>query len=87
MKLTKLTKDELCGLLKRLLSLPYNLNYFVNDFLRERWGNKCEELIEELGKVDILKDFSKYQRINKRLDEMCNNVKYYCQLDEPDGGK
>lgn len=82
MKLHEFNKEELCELFKRLLPLSYRMEFVINNYLHERWENKSQALIEELGKIDIIKDFSKFQRINKQLDKLHNDSDYYLQLDE-----
>ena len=83
MKLTELTKDELCELVKRLLTLSPSAKYEINRFLIERQNRKFNELMTEFEKTDPIKDFAKFKRINKRLDRLHNDTNYYLQLDEP----
>lgn len=83
MKLTELTKDELCELVKRLLTLSPSAKYEINRFLIERQNRKFNELMTEFEKTDITKDFAKFKRINERLDRRHNDTNYYLQLDEP----
>ena len=83
MKLTELTKDELCELVKRLLTLSPSAKYEINRFLIERQNRKFNELMTEFEKTDITKDFAKFKRINERLVRLHNDTNYYLQLDEP----
>ena len=41
----------------------------------------------EFETTDIMKDFAKFNRINKQLDKLHNDINYYLQLDELKGGK
>lgn len=82
MKITELKKDELCELVKRLL-MSRNATCALNGFLLERQEKKFNELITEFEKIDPVKDFAKFKRINKRLDRLHNDTNYYLQLDEP----
>ena len=83
MKLTELTKDELCELVKRLLTLSPSAKYEINRFLIERQNRKFNELMAEFEKTDPIKDFAKFKRINERLVRLHNDTNYYLQLDEP----
>ena len=83
MKLTELTKDELCELVKRILKSSLSAKYVINEFLIERQNRKFNELMTEFEKTDITKDFAKFKRINKRLYRLHNDTNYYLQLDEP----
>lgn len=82
MKLTQLTKGELCELLKRILTSHLSASYAVNNFLLERQERKFNELMTEFEKTDIMKDFKKFERINKQLDKLHNDSNYYLRLDE-----
>ena len=55
MKLTDLTKDELCELLKRILTSRLSPNFVINRFLCERQERKFNELMTEIEKTDIVK--------------------------------
>lgn len=76
MKITELTKDELCELVKSLkYVIPYfTLRYGIDRFLRKRWERKKEELLAELDKVDVTKNFAQFKRINDELDKLHNNA-------------
>ncbi len=87
MKLTELSKNELCELIKRISDSGFYFRFAIDNYLRERWEKKNNELLSELNKVDIIKDFKKFQRINKQLDKLHNDSDYYLQLDELKGGK
>lgn len=82
MKLTDLTKAELCELLKRILTSRLSSKFVLNRFLCERQERKFNELMTEFEKTDIMKDFAKFNRINKQLDKLHNDSNYYLQLDE-----
>lgn len=82
MKLIQLTKDELCELVKRLLTSLPSAKYVINDFLLERQNRKFNELMTEFEKIDPVKDFTKFKRINEQLDKLHNDKNYYLQLDE-----
>ena len=45
MKLTELTKDELCELVKRILKSSLSAKYVINEFLIERQNIKFNEII------------------------------------------
>lgn len=83
MKLTELTKDELCELVKRILKSSLSAKYVINEFLLERQNRKFNELMAEFEKTDPIKDFAKFKRINERLVRLHNDTNYYLQLDEP----
>ncbi len=87
MKLKDLTKVELCELLKRILTSRLSPNFVINRFLCERQERKFNELMTEFETTDIMKDFAKFNRINKQLDKLHNDINYYLQLDELKGGK
>lgn len=84
MKLTELTKGELCELVKRLL-MSRNAICALNGFLLERQEKKFNELMTEFEKTDPMKDFAKFKRINEQLDKLHNDKNYYLQLDELEG--
>lgn len=86
MKITELTKDELCELVKRLLT-SRNAICALNGFLLERQEKKFNELMTEFEKTDPVKDFTKFKKINEQLDKLHNNAEYYLQLDELKGEK
>lgn len=67
MKLTELTKDELCELVKRILKSSLSAKYVINEFLIERQNRKFNELMTEFEKTDITKDFAKFKRIMNGL--------------------
>lgn len=83
MKLTELTKDELCELIKSLRGKnSFILRYRIDEFLRKRFERKSDELLDALDKVNIVTDFEEFKEINKELDDLHNNAEYYLQLDE-----
>lgn len=88
MKISELTKTELCELIMSLQGASaFSLRYKIDEFLRQRWERKRKKLLAEFDKVDIMKDFARFERINKELDKLHNNADYYLRLDEPTGGK
>ncbi len=88
MKISELTKSELCELVESLRGASaFSLLYKISEFLRIRWERKSKELLAELDKVDPMKDFAKFKRINKELDKLHNNAEYYLRLDELKGDK
>lgn len=83
MKLTELTKGELCELIKSLRGAnSFILQYRIDEFLRKRFERKSAELLDALDKVNIVTDFEEFKKINKELDDLHNNAEYYLQLDE-----
>ncbi len=44
MKITELTKDELCEIVKRILKSSLSAKYVINEFLLERQNRKFNEL-------------------------------------------
>lgn len=82
MKIEELKKDELCELVKRLLTSRRSVMYALNSFLLERQEKKFNELMTEFEKTDPMEDFAKFKRINKQLDRLHNDKNYYLQLDE-----
>lgn len=88
MKISELTKTELCELVESIRGASaFLLRYKIDEFLRKRWERKSEELLAEFGKVDPMKDFARFERINKELDKLHNNADYYLRLDELKGDK
>lgn len=82
MTLNDLTKKELCELVTQILKSPYHATYTINKFLIDRWAEVNKKLLDGLKKIDIMKDFTKFNKINKQLDKLHNNSDYYLQLDE-----
>lgn len=80
MKIEELKKDELCELVKRLLTLSPSAKYEINRFLLERQEKKFNELMTEFEKIDPVKDFAKFKRINEQLNKLHNDKNYYLQL-------
>lgn len=82
MKITELKKDELCELVKRLLTWRHSAKFVINSYLLERQEKKFNELMTEFENTDPVKDFAKFKRINEQLDKLHNDKNYYLQLDE-----
>ena len=75
MKIEELKKDELCELVKSLRSVEvFIFRYKIEEFLQKRWERKSKKLLDELCKVDVTKNFTKFKRINDELDELYNNA-------------
>ncbi len=89
MKLKELSKDELVELLTLLCERNKNQYMFyhtVNEFLRQRWNDTNDKLIEQSEKCDIttISGYKKWQAINKQIDDLQTPeaAEYYCTLDE-----
>lgn len=83
MKLSELSKSELCELIVSLRGkTSFLTQHKIAEFLRKRWERKNEELLAELDRVNIMDDFANFKKINKELDKLHNNANYYLHLDE-----
>lgn len=87
MKLSELTKAELCELVKSMQGVNslFTVRHCIYQFLCKRFDRKTGELLDALDKVNIVTDFEEFKEINKKLDELHNNAEYYLQLDELNG--
>lgn len=83
MKLSELSKSELCELLMFLRgSMSSMIEIKIELFLQMRWQMKCEELIQKLHDPTVQNNLKKFVEINKQLDKLHNNADYYMWLDE-----
>lgn len=83
MKLSELSKAELCELVKQLLRRP---NFIIKDcvhrFLLARWNKKFDELMKESENYIGIEYCVEWGKVQQKIDKLQNNMDYYCELDE-----
>lgn len=82
MKLSGLSKSELCELLKRILTSKHPALYVFGHFLSERYEKAFNKLMKEFEDIDITQDFERFEAVSKELDKLHNRADYYLQIDD-----
>lgn len=87
MKIAELSKAELVELLTLLCKYckgEFRFCHGINDFLWKRLDGQSKQLMAKQDKVDILKDFPKWEALSRKIDNLYteDSINYNCTLEE-----